>query len=82
LPADIPDFQLSEPTNIITFIVEAKLASSKGEARRLVQQGGVTFFPEGTEERSQAIEDVGFIVPDINGAILKVGKRHYVRIRK
>src|SRR5713226_701719 len=82
LPADIADYQLGEPTNILTFMVEAKLASSKSEARRLVQQGGVTFFPEGTEERSQTVEDVGFIVPVIDGAILKVGKRQYVRIRR
>ena len=82
LPTDIPDYQLSEPTNIITFIVEAKLASSKGEARRLVQQGGVTFFPEGEAGEPERITDVAFIIPVIDGAIVKVGKLQYVRIRK
>src|SRR6266852_3040519 len=82
LPADIPDYRLGEPANILNLLVDAKLASSKSEARRLVQQGGVTFFPGGSEERSQPIEDVGFIVPVLDGAILKVGKRQYVRIRK
>ncbi len=82
LPADIPDHQLAEPTNILTFIVQAKLASSKAEARRLVQQGGVTLFPDGTEDRPQPVDDIGFTVPVINGAVLKVGKRQYVRIRK
>ncbi len=82
LPAAIPDYSPSEPVNIITFMVDAKLAASKSEARRLVQQGGVTFFPDGTEDRSETVEDVGFIVPVLDGAILKVGKRQYVRIRK
>jgi len=82
LPTDIPDYQLHEPTNILSLMVEAKLASSKSEARRLVQQGGVTFFPEGTEERSQVVEDVGFTVPVLDGAVLKVGKLRYIRIRR
>lgn len=81
-PIDIPAYQLDEPTNILTFMVEAKLASSKGEARRLVQQGGVTFFPEGTEVALQVVEDVGFAVPVVEGAILKVGKRQYIRIMR
>ncbi len=82
LPADIPDHQLAEPTNILTFIVQAKLASSKAEARRLIQQGGVTLFPDGTEDRPQPVDDIGFTVPVIDGAVLKVGKRQYIRIRK
>src|SRR6266567_4010465 len=82
LPAGIPDYRLGEPTNILNLLVDAKLASSKSEARRLVQQGGVTFFPGGMEDRSETVEDVGFTVPVLDGAILKVGKRQYVRIRK
>src|SRR6266699_3302355 len=82
LPAGIPDYRLDEPANILNLLVDAKLASSKSEARRLVQQGGVTFFPDGSEVRSQPIEDTGFIVPALDGAILKVGKRQYIRIKK
>jgi tyrosyl-tRNA synthetase len=81
LPVDIPDYRLDEPANILNLLVDAKLAPSKSEARRLVQQGGVTFFPGGTEDRSETVEDIVFIVPVLDGAILKVGKRQYVRIR-
>jgi tyrosyl-tRNA synthetase len=81
LPAGIPDYRLDEPANILNLLVDAKLASSKSEARRLVQQGGVTFFPGGTEDRSETVEDVGFTVPVIDGAILKAGRRQYIRIR-
>ncbi len=82
LPDDIPDFQLDKPTDILTFMVDAKLAKSKGEARRLVQQGGVSFFPEGEMSEAQRIDDAEFIVPVKEGAILKVGKLHYIRIRR
>lgn len=81
LPTDIPDYHLSEPTNIISLIVSAKLASSKSEARRLVQQGGVSFFPEGETSAPENITDAEQIVPLHDGAILKVGKRHYIRLR-
>jgi tyrosyl-tRNA synthetase len=62
-------------------LVNAKLAKSKGEARRLVQQGGVSFFPAGEASGPQHVRDVDFIVPMIDGAVLKVGKLHYIKIR-
>jgi len=82
LPADIPDYQLSAPADIITLIVDAKLASSKSEARRNVQQGGVSFFPGGETGEAERVNDVNFIVPLLDGAILKVGKLHYIRLKK
>jgi tyrosyl-tRNA synthetase len=82
LPTGIPDYQLSHPMDILTFIVDAKLAKSKGEARRLVQQGGVSFFPAGEASEAQRISDVNFVVPVFDGAILKIGKLQYIRIRK
>ncbi len=82
LPADIPDYRLSAPADIITLIVDAKLASSKSEARRNVQQGGVSFFPGGETGEAERVNDVNFIVPLLDGAILKVGKLHYIRLKK
>ena len=81
LPTDIPDYRLSEPTNIITLMVDAKLATSKSEARRNVQQGGVSFFPGGETGAAERVSDVNFTVPVLDGAILKVGKLHYLRIK-
>jgi len=82
LPTNIPDFQLNKAVDIVTLLVDAKLAKSKGEARRLVQQGGVSLFPEGKTSEAQRINDVDFIVPAQDGAILKVGKLKYIRIKK
>ncbi len=81
LPTDIPGYQLSEPTNIIMLMVDAKLATSKSEARRNVQQGGVSFFPGGETGVAERVNDVNFTVPVLDGAILKVGKLHYLRIK-
>jgi len=81
LPVGIPDYHLSQPVDILTFMVDAKLAKSKGEARRLIQQGGVSFFPEGESGEAQRITDVDFMVPAADGAILKVGRLHYIRIK-
>lgn len=81
LPIDIPDYQLAMPTNIVNLIVDVSFASSRNEARRLVEQGGVTLYPDGEAGDAQRISDVNFIVPVIDGAVLKVGKLHYIRIR-
>ena len=81
LPADIPDYHLTEPVNILTLMVDAKLAASKSEARRLVHQGAVSFFAEGEAGEAERITDINFTVPVIDGAILKVGKLHYIRIK-
>ncbi len=82
LPTNIPDFQLKKPVDIVTLIVDARLASSKSEARRYVQQGSVSFFPAGETGDVQRINDIKFSVPVIDGAILKVGKLQYIRIKK
>ncbi len=81
LPTGMPDYRLTQPVDILTLMVDAKLATSKSEARRKVQQGGVSFFPEGESGMAQRITTIDFTVPMIDGAILKVGKLSYIRIR-
>jgi tyrosyl-tRNA synthetase len=82
LPLNIHDVQLKEPMDIVTFIVNTKLAKSKGEARRLIQQGGVSLIHDGKVSEAQRINDSNFIVPAIDGAIVKVGKLNYIRIKQ
>jgi tyrosyl-tRNA synthetase len=82
LPTGIPEYQLSAPVDIVTFIVGAKLASSKNQARSLVQQGGVSWFPKGEASEPERITSADFPVEPIDGAIVKVGKLKYIRIRK
>ena len=72
LPSDIPQFTLSEPINIVDLIVETGLASSKSQARRLIQQGGVRL-------NGKRVEDIELLVP-AKEAVLRVGKRRFVRL--
>jgi tyrosyl-tRNA synthetase len=80
LPTDIPDYHLSAPKNIVELIVEAKLQGSNNQARTVIKQGGVTLYlPNDTE--GQRITDPSFTVEVIDGAILKAGKRQYIRLK-
>lgn len=80
LPTDIPDLtipaeQVQDGTiGIIALVRLANFAPSNGEARRLVEQGGVTIDGE-------KIADPQARVPLKDGAVLKVGKKNYARIR-
>jgi tyrosyl-tRNA synthetase len=59
-------------------LVELGLASSKGEARRLIEQGGVTVDGERCDPK---INKYYILRPDRPGYDIKVGKRRFVRVR-
>ena len=82
LPLNIPEFLLKESMDIVTFMIDSKLAKSKGEARRLIQQGGVSLIFDKKVSEAQRISDIDFIVPVQDGAIVKVGKLKYIRIKQ
>jgi tyrosyl-tRNA synthetase len=81
LPTDIPDFYLVSAINIVELIVGAGLAASNNKARELIKQGGVSWFKQGVAGEAQRITDANFTVEVVDGAILKVGKRQYIRIK-
>ena len=73
-PEDIEDFNVSK--DIVTWadlLVTASLASSKSEARRLIEQGAVKLNGNKVD-----FETFDYQVGDI----LKVGKRNYIRLVK
>lgn len=76
IPDEIDEYRL-KPTagskTLTVLIAEAKLASSKGEARRLIEQGGVSIDGE-------KVSDVNAIVPASSEFILKVGKRKFLKV--
>ena len=71
LPEDIPELRPSRP-NLVTVILEAGFAKSASEARRLLSQGGVRVDGE------KAADDVEVA----EGAVVTVGKRNFVRVRR
>jgi tyrosyl-tRNA synthetase len=73
LPEDMPQHRLAAPTSIVDLMVETGLASSKGEARRLIDGGGVRVAGE-----KVAGYDVTF--EPGNEAVVQVGRRKFVRV--
>jgi len=74
LPQEMPDLELpAEGIGLIDLIVKAGFASSNGEARRLIQQGGVRIDDEQLKEIQASIAPV-------DGMILRVGKRKFARL--
>ncbi len=77
-PDEIPVYQFvngDSEINILDLIVKVDFASSKGEARRLVTQGGVSI--DGNK-----ITDINSAVRFDKQAILKVGKRKFIKLLK
>jgi tyrosyl-tRNA synthetase len=73
LPAEMPEFALAQPVNVVTLIVQAGLAASKGEARRLVEQRGVKLD-------GQTVTSIETVVQVSAPQVLQVGKRKFVRL--
>ena len=77
LPEDIaeyalPDAEVLEDMRLSRLLVDAGLASSAGEARRLINQGAVQIDGERVTEDSAA--------GVAGGSVLRAGRRRYVRL--
>ena len=70
VPEDIKEIKVKSK-NIIDVLVESGLCSSKSDARRNLEQGGVSVD-------SEVIKDLNFEVK--SGAVIKKGKRHFVKL--
>lgn len=79
IPENIPEQKVEwcEPLNsyqnLVDFIVSAGLATSKSDARRKIEQGGIYIDGERTIE-------VRILTPEDNGKVVQVGKKDFVRI--
>ena len=62
----------ADEIGLLDLMVLSKLAPSKGEARRLIQQGGVSVDDE-------KISDVNTVVTIGNGRIIRKGKKQFVK---
>jgi tyrosyl-tRNA synthetase len=72
VPDEMPEYLLQDGQTVLDVILEAKMAASKSEARRLFDQKGVRLDGE-TIERG----DLSFPHP----GVLQVGKRKFVRVK-
>jgi len=70
IPSEMPQFK---PTayNIVLILVESKLVSSKSEARRILDQGGVKID-------GKVVKQINYVVP--HGSVLQKGKIKFLKI--
>jgi len=78
VPSKIP-VTFVKSSKIIDILVETGLASSKSEARRLVEQGGVGVQ---IKNKRVKIKDINASIPIKENPIIQVGKRRFVRVKK
>lgn len=76
IPDEIDEEQIAGGTyNLAQILAETGLAASKGEARRLIEQGGVKV---NGEKATAANAD---IVIDPDGVLFQVGKRKFLKVK-
>lgn len=75
IPDEIDEFNIEEnrEINILDLLLLVNFAPSKGEAKRLVQQGGVSV-------NGEKVSDVHQNIKIKSGMILKVGKRKFLKL--
>lgn len=73
---NMPTFEFeSDSVSLLDAMVSAKLAPSKVEAKRLIQQGGVSLNDE-------KVSDINTVIDLTSGAVLKKGKKQIVKLVK
>ena len=73
-PTDIPDYKIDSARSIVDILVETELASSKSDARKLIDGGGVKVADVVVTDYKQMVE------PTSDGTLIQKGKRHFVRV--
>ena len=73
IPEDIESIKIESDKNILDLLVELKFVQSKGEAKRLIQGGGVKIDGE-------KISDMTFVIKPAMNAVLQAGKRKFAKL--
>ena len=72
LPTEIPEWKIEGGSNIVDALVNSGLAKSKSEAKRLIEQGGVSVNEKPVKDWDAEIK---------RGDIIKFGSRKFLRIK-
>lgn len=75
IPTDIPEIKIELGKNILDLLVELNFTASKGEAKRLIQGGGVKIDGE-------KISDLNYSINFEQSVILQSGKRNFAKLIK
>lgn len=75
IPEDIQEVKVEQGKNILDLITELKFTASRGEAKRLIQGGGVKIDGE-------KITDMGYTISFGESVVLQAGKRKFAKLVK
>ncbi|MDW8327052.1 MAG: tyrosine--tRNA ligase, partial [Anaerolineales bacterium] len=75
LPEEMPTVVVAGTPGLVEFLAAHKLTASKGEARRLIEQGGVRV-------NGRTVSDILAKLEFDGEAIVQVGKRKFVRVTR
>lgn len=74
IPTDIPEHAAEKGQALVDFLVAAGVAESKSDARRKIEQGGVSM-------NNEKITDPAALMSEVHaGQVLKVGKKDFVKV--
>ena len=73
IPDDIQSVKIDAETSILDLLVELSFVQSKGEAKRLIQGGGVKIDGE-------KVSDMGFVIKPQMDVVLQAGKRKFAKL--
>ena len=75
----MPKIQVEENMSILDAIVKAQMATSKGQAKTLISQGGITLNDEKVTDIAYKLSEKDF---EQGYAILKKGKKVFYKLEK
>ncbi len=75
---EIPSSEIAEGMDILTLLMKAELIPSRGEGRRLIQQGGITIDDVKVEDPNLTLKEDSFKAGTI---MIKKGKKTYHQIK-
>ena len=73
VPDDIPELTVTTKMSVLDLVMLSGVPSSKSEARRLIEQGGV-------ELDGEKLTDPYAVTQTSEGQVLRVGRRNYFKI--
>lgn len=73
IPDDIEDIKINSEINILDLLVNLNFVQSKGEAKRLIQGGGVKLDGE-------KISDINYMISSNMNKVLQAGKRKFIKL--
>ena len=79
IPTDIAEFVVEGEMKLVEVLVKSKNASSMGDARRKIEQGGVSLAGQAVDDE-KLLDSQMLITKEFDGKVMKVGKMGFVKI--